>query len=134
MKRESVPQDHARAFMGHSKILYAEDASGHLDRAPSDGWEAEEIVLDQAIAEYARQAAAALAAARAGSGSTLAFHMFDQRMDMLLLAQSTGYPRWRVRRHLRVGVFARLSPTIRARYAEALGKTPAELDRVPESA
>lgn len=132
MKRASVPQDHAKAFMGHSKILYAEDDQGRSVAAPSDGWEAEEIVLDQAIAEYTQHAADAWQRAREGHGSTLEYHMYRERMDVLLLAQGTGYARWRVRRHLRPGAFARLPQAARLRYAEALGKSPAELDMVPE--
>lgn len=133
MKRQSVPQDHARAFQGRSKVLYAEDEGGRVSPAPSDGWEAEEIVLDQAIAEFQRQAAEAFERARAGSGSALEYHMYAQRMDRLLLAQSTGYPRWRVRRHLRPGAFVKLPERIRQRFAEALGMTAPELDRLPSA-
>lgn len=132
MKKDEVPQDQARAFMGHSKVLYAEDADGRYVAVPSNGWEAEEIVLDQAIAEFEQRAADAWQRARDGTGSTLEYHMYRERMDLVLLAQSTGYCKWRVRRHLRPGAFARLSPSCRARYAEALGKSPAELDTLPE--
>ena len=43
--------------MGHSKVLYALDEQGHYAPTPCSGWEAEEIVLDQAIAEFERSAA-----------------------------------------------------------------------------
>lgn len=118
--------------MGHSKVLYAEDDEGRCIPAPSDGWEAEEIVLDQAIAEFERQAADAHARARKGTGSPLEYHMYRERMDLLLLAQGTGYPRWRVRRHMRPGRFAKLPGRIRRRYAEALGKTPTQLDSLSD--
>lgn len=118
--------------MGHSKLLYAVDETGHYVPAPCNGWEAEEIVLDQAIAEYLRLASEAWQRAKTGLGSTLAYHMYRERMDVVLLAQSTGFFKWRVRRHLKPGVFGRLSERVRQRYAEALGKTPAELDSLPE--
>ncbi|MGH8278846.1 MAG: hypothetical protein ACRETQ_04680 [Gammaproteobacteria bacterium] len=132
MKREEVPQQHAKAFLGHSKVLYAEDAQGHYVKAPCNGWEAEEIVLDQAIAEYRRLAADAWQRARQARASTLEYHMFYARMDLVLLAQSTGFAKWRVRRHLRPGVFQKLSPGNRRRYAEALGQTPEQLDELPD--
>ncbi|HET7922291.1 MAG TPA: hypothetical protein VFM15_06010 [Gammaproteobacteria bacterium] len=132
MKLDEVPQDQARAFMGHSKLLYAQNRDGHYVGAPCNGWEAEEIVLDQAIAEYEQAARDAWQRARAGRASPLEYHMCRERMDLTLLAQSTGYFKWRVRRHLRPGVFGTLSAAVRARYAEALGKTPDMLDRLPD--
>ena len=54
MKKEDVPQDHAKAFQGRKKALYALDENGRYAIVPSSGWEAEEIVLDQAIEEYER--------------------------------------------------------------------------------
>jgi hypothetical protein len=47
--------------------------------------------------------------------------MYRARMDLELLSQSTGLWRWRVRRHLRPAVFARLPLALRRRYAETLG-------------
>jgi hypothetical protein len=131
MKRDEVPQQNAKAFMGHSKLLYAQDENGNYVRAPSSGWEAEEIVLDQAIAEYEHLAADAWQRARQGHGSVLEYHMYRERMDLVLLAQSTGYFKWRVRRHLKPGAFRKLSDKRRQRYAEALGKTPEQLDTLP---
>lgn len=118
--------------MGHSKVLYAMDEQGCYVPTPCSGWEAEEIVLDQAIAEFQRNAAAAWQRARQGAGSAFEYHMYRQRMDRVLLAQSTGFFKWRVRRHLRPGVFERLSERCRQRYAEALGLAPEQLDVLPD--
>jgi hypothetical protein len=134
VKKQEVPQQNAKAFMGHSKLLYAVDEQGRYVPAPCNGWEAEEIVLDQAIAEYVRLAADAWRHAREGRASTLEYHMFKQRMDVVLLAQSTGFFKWTVRRHLKPGVFQRLSNSRRERYGDALGLTPAQLDSLPEQA
>lgn len=132
MKTSEVPQQNAKAFMGHSKLLYAQDQTGRYVGAPSSGWEAEEIVLDQAIAEYAQLAAEAWRRAQAGAASALEYHMYRERMDVVLLAQSTGFAKWRVRRHLKSGVFQKLPLRYRQRYAEALGKAPEQLDWLPE--
>jgi hypothetical protein len=132
MKKQEVPQQNAKAFMGHSKLLYAVDEQGRYVPAPCNGWEAEEIVLDQAIAEYVRLAADAWRRSREGQASTLEYHMFKQRMDVVLLAQSTGFFKWTVRRDLRPGAFQKLSYSRRERYGDALGLTPAQLDSLPE--
>jgi len=71
MKKDEVPQQAAKAFMGHSKALYAQSEDGSYALTPSAGWEAEEIVLDQAIAEYEEGAAQAHARALAGLSSPL---------------------------------------------------------------
>jgi hypothetical protein len=134
MKNEEVPQQAAKAFLGHSKALYAQDDAGRYGIVPSAGWEAEEIVLDQAIAEYELGAARALDAARRGESSPLEVHMWRRRMDVLLLAQSAGFFQWQVRRHLRPGAFEGLPLPKQQRYADALGLSIAELSRLPQEA
>lgn len=132
MREHEVPQDQAKAFEGQGKALYALDERGRYTLVRSSGWEAEEIVLDQALDEYQRCAAEALERARAGSSSPLEVHMYLCRMDVTLLAQSTGFFRWQVRRHLKPKHFARLSREKLARYADALGLAAEELVRLPE--
>lgn len=131
MKKDEVPQEAAKAFLGHSKALYALDENGNYKIVPSAGWEAEEIVLDQAIAEYDNAAAACLLRAKSGQASPLEYHMYQCRMDLLLLAQSTGYFQWQVRRHLRPEIFKSLSASKKSRYAEALGLTLEQLEALP---
>jgi hypothetical protein len=132
VKKDEVPQQNAKAFMGHSKLLYAVDEQGRYVPAPCNGWEAEEIVLDQAIAEYVRLATDAWQRVKAGNASSLEYHMYKQRMDVVLLAQSTGFFKWRVRRDLRPSAFVTLSASRRERYGDALGLTPAQLDALPD--
>jgi hypothetical protein len=131
VKKDEVPQDHAKAFMGHKKALYAQDEKGRLTLVGSDGWQAEEIVLDQAIAEFERAAAEALARAKAGTGTPLEYHMCRLRMDVEVLAQSTGFFKWRVRRHLRPDVFKTLTSAQKQRYADALGMSVPALETLP---
>jgi len=44
-------------------------------------------------------------------------------MDLPLLCQTTGLWRWRVRRHLRPEIFAKLPEKVLLRYCEAMGIT-----------
>ena len=67
----------------------------------------------------------------AGRTSPLEFHMYDRRMDLALLGQTTGLWRWRIRRHFRPEIFARLKPALLARYADALGLSVDTLRRLP---
>lgn len=133
MKRDEVPQDGAKAYMGMRKALYALDENGRMSVVPSSGWEAEEIVLDQAIEEFQQLAALALERARRRESSALEYHMYNRRMDVVLLAQSTGFFRWSVRRHLRVEVFSALSRKKLERYADALGLSVEELTSLPKA-
>jgi hypothetical protein len=43
----------------------------------------------------------------------------------------SGVWHWRLRRHLRPGVFAKLPDRLLRRYADAMGITPAELRALP---
>ena len=134
MRKDEVPQYRAKAFLGRKKAVYAVDEHGRYQIVPTAGWEAEEIVLDQALEQYELDEKHALARARRGETSPLEFHMYRRRMDVLLLAQSTGYFRWQVKRHLKPAVFAALSEKKLQRYADALGLTPEELASLPPEA
>ena len=131
MKKAEVPQDHSPAFEGQKKAVYAVDDDGRYTITGSSGWDAEQTVLDQAISHFESLTRSALERARNGTGTPLEYHMYQRRMDTTLLAQSTGLFRWRVRRHLRPAVFARLPQRILTRYASALGITVAQLSSVP---
>jgi hypothetical protein len=131
MRSDDVPQDKNSALAGHRKAVYAVDKDGRYTVVPSDGWEAEETVTLQAVEAFQRQAEDALRRAQAGRTSPLEYHMYRQRMDLLLLAQTTGLWRWRIRRHFRPHVFARLRPALLARYADALGLSVDDLKRLP---
>ena len=128
MDATDVPQEDVVTYGGQTKAVYARTDDGRLGLVRSSGWEAEEIVTRQAVEAFEALAEAARERARAGQSSPLEFHMYRARMDVSLLAQASGLWRWRVRRHLRPKVFARLSRALRARYAEVLGIPPERLE------
>jgi hypothetical protein len=133
MKKEDVPQHQVKTFQGRFKPMYAVGEDGKYEMVPSNGWEAEEIVLDQAVEEFQRLAREAHARAKAGQGSALEYHMFARRMDAVLLADISGFWLWRVKRHLRPGAFAALPASTQSRYAEALGLSVQTLLTLPEA-
>lgn len=121
MDIDAVPQEGNATLDGHRKLMYARDAAGHSVTIGSRGWEAEEIVTKHAVDALVAQAAAARAGVAAGTASPLEYWMYERRMDVALLSQSTGLWQWQVRRDLKPKRFTALSAKDLARYAEALG-------------
>lgn len=128
MRERDVPQESNATLGGHRKAVYAVGEDGKLRIVASRGWEVEEVVTRQALEDLERRAREARDRALAGRASPLEYHMYRARMDLPMLAKAAGLWRWRVRRHLRPQVFARLPLGLRRRYAEALGVTPEALE------
>ena len=131
MDIEAVPQEGNVTLGGHRKAMYARDANGRMVIAASRGWEAEEIVTSHAVETLQAQAEAARERVKAGLASPLEYWMYARRMDVALLSQTSGFWRWRVKRHLRPEFFSRLSVKQLHRYAQALGLSPDTLQRLP---
>jgi len=130
MRERDVPQEGNATLGGHRKAVYAVGEDGKLRIIASRGWQVEEIVTRQALAELEASASEARRRALAGLASPLEYHMYRARMDVPMLAQAAGLWRWRVRRHLKPQVFARLPLALKRRYAEALGVAPEALERL----
>jgi hypothetical protein len=130
MRERDVPQEGNATLAGYRKAVYAVADDGRVRLVASRGWEVEEIVTRQAIDDLARLAREARERCRAGLTSPLEYHMYRSRMDLALLSQTSGVWRWRIRRHFRPQVFARLSPALRQRYADALGLSLEALGRI----
>lgn len=132
MKKDEVPQDSESLYPGQRKLLYAVDSDGRYVGVHSSGWEVESAATRAAIAEINKARDKAWERAKQGISSPLEFHMYNCRMDVALLAQASGLGKWRVRRHLRAKIFAKLPARILNRYSEALGIPPSELQALPE--
>lgn len=130
MLDSEVPQEGNATLDGHSKALYARAADGKLHLVQSAGWEVEEIVTRQAVDDLNRLAADARRRVIAGQTSALEYHMHKARMDVAMLAQTTGLFQWRIRRHFRPDIFATLSDVLLARYAEVMGVSLEQLKKV----
>ncbi len=132
MKRDSVPQDQSPTYGGRRKLLYALDERGQYTGVQSSGWEAESQATLMAIDDLNAQRDHAWQRATRGETAPLEYHMFERRMDLLTLAQTTGMARWRVKRHLKPAVFVKLPERILSRYSEALGLPIATLRTLPD--
>jgi hypothetical protein len=127
-----VPQDRNITLDGQRKVVYAKDAQGKLCITTCSGWEVEEIVTTQALEHLQNLSQLAKEQVKLGLVSPLSYWMHTLRMDEALLAQSSGFWRWQVRRHLMPEHFEKLSLIKLARYAQALGLSVANLKTIPE--
>lgn len=127
MNKDEVPQDGIATYGGGRKLFYAIDGDGTYVAVQSTGWEAEAVATGSALDEIDRLKRDAWQRARTGATSPVEYYMYFRRMDLALLSQTTGFSRWRIRRHFRPDVYARLSDRVLARYAEALGIDTATL-------
>lgn len=133
MEKQSVPQDASPTYGGLRKLLYAVDENGTYTGVQSSGWEVESYATELAVSAFNHQCNEAWQRARDGRTSVLEYHMYRNRMDFDTLVAVSGIWRWRVHRHFRPSIYAKLSDKVLARYAEALGVTIAELKVLPSA-
>ena len=129
MLDSEVPQEGNSTLGGHRKAMYARGADCKLHIVQSAGWEIEEIVTRQAVDDLLRLTEEARQRVLAGQTSALEYHMYRVRMDVPLLSQASGIWQWRIRRHFRPAVFAGLSASLLATYADAMGMTVEQLKK-----
>lgn len=133
MKRDDVPQDEVSTYAGQHKLLYAVDENGEYAGVRSSGWEVECAATRDALTAISEDRQAAWERCKRGETSPLEFHMYDRRMDVPLLAQTTGMCQWRIRRHFRPRIFGKISESVLNRYCEALGLSAQQLQSLPET-
>ncbi|MBL4902183.1 MAG: hypothetical protein JKY62_05995 [Desulfocapsa sp.] len=131
MEQHQVPQDNISTYASNKKAMYATDRSGSYNVVASSGWEVEEEATMQAVQELERLAGKAYAQVTKGEKSPLLYHMYDKRMDLQVLSESTGLFKWRIKRHFKPAVFWKLSKKMLNRYANALGIAMDELRELP---
>lgn len=120
MRIEDVPQD-SSILDGHLRACYARDADGRFVLATSRGWDVESVANAVAVEQVRAGIERVRVEVVAGRASILAWHMARAHMDARMLAAHAGFWVWRVKRHLRPEVFARLGESVLKRYAAALG-------------
>ncbi len=133
MRTEEVPQDPS-FYQGHRRVCFAVDKDERYVVAESAGWEVERVVTEQALLDLEAQVEDTRQRVRAGELAPLAYHLATHQFTPKLCAQHVGMATWRVKRHLKPAVFARLSPKILQRYAHCLDLVPADLAHVPDHA
>lgn len=133
MKEQDVPQDSENStYGGEKKLIYAINNRGDFVGVKSSGWEAEAAATHMALDLIQQQCEDSWARASLGETAALEYYMCYRRMDLALLAQTTGLFQWRIRRHLRPTIYARLGDRTMTRYAQALELNIDTLKHLPD--
>jgi hypothetical protein len=130
MKANEVPQD-ITYYEGKKRACYALNDEGKYVIVPSSGWDVEAVVNGLAVDEMAASLEETRRKVLAGLKSPLCYHMELRQMTPEILAKTAGIARFRLKRHLRPEVFAKLKTSVLDRYAQALAVTREELKTVP---
>jgi len=121
MKKDEVPQDEGNLSKKNVReLLYATDEQGNYTTALSKGWEPKTIALTKAMDDISERMEAAKIQVREGNASPILYFMEAAKMDISILASYVGIWKWRVKRHFKPLVFAKLSDKTLQKYADAL--------------
>lgn len=118
MKKEDIPQDTGAFGKITKEVQYATDVEGHYTTGLSKGWEVKNSANDAAWQDIEERIRAAREKVLKGEASPLLYYMELKLMDVKVLAGYTGFWAWQVRRHLKPGVFKKLSDGRLRRYAD----------------
>ncbi|WP_395046988.1 hypothetical protein [Flavobacterium sp.] len=128
MKKDEVPQDKGNLSKSNMKeLVYATDENGSYTTALSTGWEPKTIALSNSIDEINERIAAAKEQVKSGEVSPIVYFMEFSKMDISVLSSYVGMWQWRVKRHFKPVVFAKLSDKILQKYAETFNISVEEL-------
>ncbi|MNK36755.1 hypothetical protein D3C87_553110 [compost metagenome] len=128
MEKDQVPQDQSNLTKNNVKeLLYATDENGNYTTTLSTGWEPKTIALTNSIDEINERIADARQQVLNGKVSPIVYFMELHKMDLTILASYVGLWKWRVKRHFKPSVFAKLNDKILKKYADTFEVSVEEL-------
>ncbi len=128
MKKDEVPQDQGNLSSNSMKeLVYATDENGNYTTALSSGWEPKTIALSNSIDEINERIAIAKQQVKKGEASPIVYFMELNRMELNVLASYVEMWQWRVKRHFKPSVFAKLSDKLLLKYAQTFNISIDEL-------
>ncbi|MBB4800768.1 hypothetical protein HNP37_000807 [Flavobacterium nitrogenifigens] len=128
MEKENVPQDKSNLTKNNVKeLLYATDENGNYTTTLSTGWEPKTIALSNSIDEINERIADAKQQVLNGEVSPIVYFMEVNKMDLTILSSYVGFWKWRVKRHFKPSVFAKLNDKILKKYADTFEVSIEEL-------
>jgi hypothetical protein len=127
MKKEDIPQDHGALTKVTKELTYAVDESGKYTTELSAGWEVKAKALDVAWDDVEKRIADAKEKVLRKEASPLLYFMELKLMDATIVASYTGFWKWQVKKHLKPGIFNKLSDKKIQRYAALFEISPGEL-------
>jgi len=130
MKKEDIPQDPGALHKFTKEVSYAVDENGNYTTALSEGWDVKTKALDVAWSDVEKKIADAKRKVLHNEASPLLYFMELRLMDIQILSAYTGFWKWRVKRHLTLRGFEKLSVKKLQKYAAAFDITVEELKNV----
>lgn len=131
MKINEVPQDKGYLVEGRiSDLNYAIDGEGHYTSTQSIGWQPKNEAMKLAWDNVYEHAAEIREQILKGILSPIALYMELNVMDVPILAAYMGLPKRKVRKHLKMNKFRKLSQEIINQYAEVLNVKPDDLTNI----
>jgi len=128
MEKDKVPQDKSNLTKNNVKeLLYATDENGNYTTTLSTGWEPKTIALSNSIDEINERISEAKQQVLNGEASPIVYFMEVNKMDLTILASYVGMWKWRVKRHFKPDVFAKLTDKILKKYADTFEVSIEEL-------
>jgi len=120
MKKNEVPQDDANMFEGKLKEpCYVVDEEGKYTTVKSVGWEAKNVVMQQAWDAVHEKVEEVRKRVEKGELSPVAYYMEKQVMDLSVLKGYTGFCKWKIKRHFKMKHFLKLKDHQLQKYADA---------------
>lgn len=119
MKKEDLPQDKSALEAMTRELCYVKNEDGKYTTGLSTGWEVKKEALDNAWDDIKERVEEARLAVKNGEKSPIAYFMELRLMDLIILKGYTGFWGFSIKRHLKPGVFKRLSDKKLATYAKA---------------
>jgi len=128
MKVNEVPQDDANMLDGKLKEpCYAVDENGNYTTIKSVGWEAKNIVMQQAWSNISSKIDEVRLKVLDKKLSPIAYYMEKNIMSPKLLSQYTGFFTLTVKRHMKYKSFVKLPDEKLKKYADTFDITVEEL-------
>jgi len=121
-----VPKEANATLEGVQKVMYAKNDQGEFERY-NYGSSVEEFATKIAVEEYELLKQECLEQIKQGITSPIAYFMYENRMDLPTLSSAVGMFQFRVKRHLRMSVFQKMSDTLLEKYAEVFNINLQEL-------
>jgi hypothetical protein len=118
MKVKEVPQDGPEKNVFHTTLLkYAVNDNGEFVPTTSDGWDSGYAASRNIMDEFKELSEEALERIKKNETSPLEYFMYKLHMDIAALAQQTGFPKRKVKKHMNPHVFDALDDETLSQYA-----------------
>lgn len=130
MKKQDIPQDPSALDKFTKEICYVVDDSGKYVTELSRGWEVKAEALSVAWQDIEARKENAKQKVELGEASPILYFMELRLMDLEIIAAYTGFWKWQIKRHMKPGIFQKLSAKKLKKYAEIFEVTVEDLKKM----